>query len=120
MIFILSALEQSYGVLNISIIYLLSGVGGNLFADNFSSAYEIFVGCSAAITGMLACVISYFIINWKQLEFLGPLREYFLCIFLMILLMAFLFPGSSSVSTFSHIGGFFVGFFAGLAIPKPI
>ncbi|EAR87856.1 rhomboid protease (macronuclear) [Tetrahymena thermophila SB210] len=116
---ILSAIEYSYGLLNTTIIYLLSGIGANMLAANFGIDYDIYVGCSGAVTGLLACVLSYFILNWNKLEVLGPMREYILCIFIMFMLLAFLFPGPSSISTYSNIGGFLAGLFSGLAIPEP-
>ncbi|KAL4499700.1 hypothetical protein ABPG72_017240 [Tetrahymena utriculariae] len=116
---ILSAIEYSYGLLYTSIIYLLSGIGGNMLATNFGYDYDIFVGCSGAVTGLLACVLSYFILNWNKLEVLGPMREYILCIFILFMLLAFLFPGSTSISTYANLGGFLAGLFSGLAVPEP-
>ncbi|KAL4476152.1 hypothetical protein ABPG74_009885 [Tetrahymena malaccensis] len=116
---ILSAIEFSYGLLYTSIIYLLSGIGGNMLAANFGNDYDIFVGCTGAITGLFGCVLSYFILNWNKLEVLGPMREYILCIFILFMLLAFLFPGTSSISTYSSLGGFLAGLFSGLAIPEP-
>jgi len=93
---IVTAIEKTYGFLNTSLLYILSGVGGNLFAvSTLSASLDIYIGTSIPTTGLFASVLSYFLLNWVALERIGPLREYLLCILIMILCLCILLPGGS-------------------------
>lgn len=123
LVIIASAIEYSYGFLTTFLIYILSGLTGNLFAVSMVPiSFEIAYGPSICITGLFASVLAYFILNWKGLEVLGPAREYILCLFIMLLLLFVLFPsgGATQLSTYGNIGGFLNGLLLGILIPAPL
>ena len=94
---IVTAIEKTYGILTTALLYFLSGVAGNLFAvSTLSASLDIYIGTSIPITGLFASVLSYFLLNWVALERIGPLREYLLCIFIMVFFLCALLPGGSS------------------------
>ncbi|EGR29263.1 rhomboid family protein, putative [Ichthyophthirius multifiliis] len=120
---LVSVMEYTYGTLYVIIIYILSGIGGNLFTDMFSSVIIISAGASTSLMGMLALFVSYMVLNWKSLEFTGQLRCMFVCITTIIIIWVFLlssgFSTKSGVDNFGHLGGFITGLLAGICIPKP-
>ena len=87
---------------------------------------HIGVGASTCIFGILACYISYFVLNWNSFSRnIDPdTRCSLMCLLILLVLLIFLFaltPTSDGghIDTLSHLGGFISGFFLGLIIPKP-
>lgn len=97
------------------LIYLLSGIGGNLLAAVLKP-YVIAIGASTSIYGLLALVGIYSWYNWHKL---GPGRDCNIIVYGMFLvygfLMSFLNP---FIDLFGHLGGFIVGGLAGVMLIK--
>lgn len=98
-------LEKLAGWLRIALIYLLSGIGGSLFAA-ILLPHLIEAGPSGSQFGLLSCLFVEVIQNWYILKKpkLALLR---LCLLLFFLLSLGLMP---MVDNIAHIGGFVMGF----------
>ena len=77
-------MEADIGILNFTILYLLSGVGGITFSaltsDNLS------VGASTAIFGLIGSYVSFIIINFNYLKS-KPQKFFTIAIFLFLALI---------------------------------
>lgn len=108
LVFIGLRLEQEFGFLRISILYLLSGFGGSLLSALFIQN-SISVGASGALFGLLGAMLSELLTNWtiyaNKCAALGTL------IFIIVINLAVgVLP---HVDNFAHIGGFMSGFLLG-------
>lgn len=108
LVFIGLRLEQEFGFLKISILYLLSGFGGSLLSALFIQN-SISVGASGALFGLLGAMLSELLTNWtiyaSKCAALGTL------IFIIVINLAVgVLP---HVDNFAHIGGFMSGFLLG-------
>jgi len=52
-------------------LYFLSGIFGNIFGACINPPINVSVGASTCLYGILACLLSYMIINWNGLRILG-------------------------------------------------
>ncbi len=106
-------IEHSFGVIRTLIIYLLSGIGGNIFSALIDET-NVKAGASTSLYGVIGVIIGYLIINWKGLDLIGPLLKYQLCC-TSVMIIAFIFffsvLGTANVDAFGHLGGFLTGFF---------
>jgi len=102
---VLRDLEKLAGWLRISIIYMLSGITGNLGSAIFLP-YRAEVGPAGSIFGILACLFVEVIQCWQL--FAHPMRALFKLITIAVLLfIAGLLPW---IDNFAHIFGFISGF----------
>ncbi|XP_077980039.1 inactive rhomboid protein 1-like isoform X1 [Glandiceps talaboti] len=101
---VLRDLEKLAGWVRISIIYMLSGIGGNLLSAIFIP-YRAEVGPAGSLFGILACLIVEVLQSWQLLEepckALGKLLG-----IVGILLILGMLPW---IDNFAHIGGFLSG-----------
>lgn len=109
----LTRIEHSFGVIRTSILYLLSGIGGNIFSALIDET-NVKAGASTSLYGVIGVILGYIIINWGGLNVIGPLLKYQLCC-TSIMIIAFIFffsvLGTSNVDAFGHLGGFLTGLF---------
>lgn len=106
-------IEHSFGVIRTIIIYLLSGIGGNIFSA-LNDPTDIKAGASTSLYGVIGVIIGYLIINWRGLDLIGPILKYQLfCSSAMIIAFIFFFSveGTSNVDVYGHLGGFMTGLF---------
>ncbi|XP_077057198.1 inactive rhomboid protein 1 isoform X1 [Siphateles boraxobius] len=107
---ILRDLEKLAGWLRISIIYILSGITGNLASAIFLP-YRAEVGPAGSQFGILACLFVELIQSWQILA--RPWRAFIKLSCIVLFLFAFgLLPW---IDNFAHICGFFSGFFLSFA-----
>ncbi|KAG7265877.1 hypothetical protein CRUP_016140 [Coryphaenoides rupestris] len=107
---ILRDLEKLAGWLRISIIYLLSGITGNLASAIFLP-YRAEVGPAGSQFGILACLFVELIQSWQILA--QPWRAFIKLLCVVLFLFAFgLLPW---IDNFAHICGFISGFFLSFA-----
>ena len=88
-------LEVRHGMKKIVIIYLLSGLGGNLLSAVCSNVLS--VGASTSIFGLLGSIIGHLILNWSALDpryYPGSPRNQMAC-FLGIIIVLNLMGGFS-------------------------
>ncbi|XP_030630123.1 inactive rhomboid protein 1 [Chanos chanos] len=107
---ILRDLEKLAGWLRISIIYILSGITGNLASAIFLP-YRAEVGPAGSQFGILACLFVELFQSWQILA--RPWRAFVKLLCVVLFLFAFgLLPW---IDNFAHICGFISGFFLSFA-----
>ncbi|MBN3276838.1 RHDF1 protein, partial [Polyodon spathula] len=103
---ILRDLEKLAGWLRISIIYILSGITGNLASAIFLP-YRAEVGPAGSQFGILACLFVELFQSWQILA--RPWRAFFKLLGVVLFLFAFgMLPW---IDNFAHISGFISGLF---------
>lgn len=104
------AMEKYFSTFKFSLIYLLSGLGGNLLAG-FFYPNSILVGSSTALFGIFGSFACYFTYNW---HILGPGRNLNLVIYLFFVIISLELPITlESVDIAGHVGGFALGVLLG-------
>ncbi|XP_047006698.1 inactive rhomboid protein 1 isoform X1 [Ictalurus punctatus] len=107
---ILRDIEKLAGWLRISIIYILSGITGNLASAIFLP-YRAEVGPAGSQFGILACLFVELFQSWQILA--QPWRAFAKLLCVVLVLFAFgLLPW---IDNFAHICGFVSGFFLSFA-----
>ncbi|KFM66560.1 Inactive rhomboid protein 1, partial [Stegodyphus mimosarum] len=108
---IMTDLEKLVGALRISIIYLMSGVGGNLASAIFVP-YRAEVGPAGSQFGLLACLFVEVIHCWKMLKHPGMALLRLGGVALVLFLVGLL----PWVDNYAHIFGFAFGFLLSYAL----
>ena len=108
------ALERLIGTPRMIVLYMLSGIGGNIFSALMATR-NVSVGASSALFGFYGMLLVDLIQNWPLLA--TPKRDlFFLLLNLVLSLAVGVLP---FVDNYAHIGGFVIGVFAGLIfMPK--
>uniref|UniRef100_A0AAZ3Q9Q1 Inactive rhomboid protein n=1 Tax=Oncorhynchus tshawytscha TaxID=74940 RepID=A0AAZ3Q9Q1_ONCTS len=107
---ILRDLEKLAGWLRISIIYIVSGITGNLASAIFLP-YRAEVGPAGSQFGILACLFVELFQSWQILE--RPWRAFTKLLCVVIFLFSFgMLPW---IDNFAHISGFISGLFLSFA-----
>ncbi|XP_070304748.1 LOW QUALITY PROTEIN: inactive rhomboid protein 1-like [Salvelinus sp. IW2-2015] len=107
---ILSGLRELAGWLRISIIYIVSGLTGNLASAIFLP-YRAEVGPAGSQFGILACLFVELFQSWQILE--RPWRAFTKLLCVVLFLFSFgLLPW---IDNFAHISGFISGLFLSFA-----
>ena len=105
--------EYSFGWLKTIAIYLISGIGGNIFSDLINPSETIIkVGASTSLFGIIGVILAYVIINWKGLDVIGRILKcqiIFISV-IVILFILILTPYNSNIDYMGHLGGFITGF----------
>ena len=105
--------EKSYGAPRTALLYLLSGLGGNLAGLWFGNARGMSIGASGAVFGMMGATGGYVLRNKRTL---GSYGDMLLQNTGQILLIN-LFIGTrrgSGIDNLAHVGGFVVGAVLGI------
>lgn len=97
--------ERLYGPRNFLIIYLASGVIGNLFTYAFGSPNTVSAGASTSLYGLLGLAIGM-IFAYKNDEVLRSFGASFVSIVVINLIYSLLMP---RVGVLGHLGGFIGG-----------
>jgi rhomboid protease GluP len=109
-----SRVEYTFGPLRTLIIYLLSGIGGNIFSDLINPSNMIVkAGASTSLFGIIGTILGYLILNWKGLDVIGKMLKCQL-IFLSLIIILFILIltlFNRNIDTYGHIGGFIIGLF---------
>lgn len=101
-------LELEIGKMRFLVIYLVSGIGGNLLSLYFgisAETYAVSAGASGAIFGLMGALLYVVIANRGRLGRLSGRGM----LFMVILSLYFGFT-SSGVDNWAHIGGLITGF----------
>lgn len=105
--------EPLYGSFRFAIIYLLSGILGNLFTFAFGNPVSISAGASTSLYGMFGLSLG-FIIFYRDEKVLADFGRSFL--FMIFLNLAYTFT-SPALSITGHLGGLLGGFLLSGIIP---
>lgn len=104
-----SQLESFYGKIKYSIIYLLSGIIGNLFTLLFINSGTVAIGASGAIFGLLGALL-YFGYHYRI--YLGEvMRSQIIPLIIINVVISFIF----GFNNIAHLGGLFGGYLAAKA-----
>jgi membrane associated rhomboid family serine protease len=107
-------LEREFGSIRIFVIYILSGVTGNLMSSIFLPTV-LSVGGSGSLFGLLGTMLAALVKNWHILK-----RPCTSVIFLLIAIFVNLFIGLLPyIDNFAHVGGLIAGILFGLAFVPP-
>ena len=102
-------LESFYGKIKYTIIYLLSGIIGNLFTLLFISSGSVAIGASGAIFGLLGALL-YFGYHYRI--YLGEvMRSQVIPLIVINVVISFIF----GFNNIAHLGGLFGGYLASKA-----
>ena len=107
-------LEMEIGTIRFLIIYLLSGLGGNLMSACWSlkiGEYAISAGASGAIFGLIGALFYVAIRNRGRIGNITGRG-----IIVLIVLSLYFGYASSGVDNMAHIGGLVSGFFLGVLL----
>lgn len=107
--------EGAYGRERFLLLYLLSGVGGNLFGLWFGPASSISVGASGAVFGLMGAVGAYALRNKKALGRSSETMLQGVGQVLFLNLLIGLQP-RSGVDNLAHVGGCASGALLGLVL----
>lgn len=113
-------LELEIGKIRILLIYLVSGIGGNLLSlyhGISAETYAVSAGASGAIFGLMGALLYVVIANRGMLGRLSGRG-----MLVMVMLSLYFGLTSSGVDNWAHIGGLISGFILGAVLyrrPKP-
>ena len=108
---LVSHLELNYGFWRLTLVWILSGVGGNLVSAAAEDPCSLVVGASGAIFGFMGLFIADVMLNFESIS--RPfLRIVFIAVFLVFFAVTvFTDKSRTNVSHFSHLGGLLCGLF---------
>eukprot|EP00795_Rhopilema_esculentum_P009388 gene9388-17092_t len=107
---ILRDIEKMAGWARIAVIYLSGGIGGNLWSSVLTP-YQVEVGPSGALFGVIACLFVELFQSWQLVA--HPVKALIkMSLIASILFLAGLLP---YVDNFAHIFGFIYGFLSAFA-----
>lgn len=120
--FIGGAVEQSHGMFNTTLIFLISGVGGNILSAIFLPQY-ISVGASGGIFGLIGACLADIMLNWNILFLKSSeddektrSRNIWAIVWITVELIVNILLGTTPyIDNFTHLGGLLYGFFCGLS-----
>lgn len=121
--FVGSAIEQSHGIFNAAIAFIMAAVGGTILSAIFLPQY-ISVGASGGIFGFIGMCISDIAVNWNLLFFKHDddsgknttFRHSMVLLWLTLDIVINCIIGLTPfVDNFTHLGGLIYGFFCGLS-----
>lgn len=103
-IFILPDLERLAGWFRIMIIFISSGIGGNIVSA-FFTPYQPEVGPSGALFGLMAALVMEVVQKWRILR--DPVWDLFKL--LLVILLLFIVGVLPYVDNYAHVAGFIFG-----------
>ncbi|CAK8576068.1 unnamed protein product [Lathyrus sativus] len=104
-------MEKKFGFVRIGLVYVISGLGGNLLCVLFLQSI-IYVGASGAILGLLGGMLLELLTNWKV-----DTHKFVKMVIITVTITIYLVLGTFSYGdNFNHIGGFTSGFLLGFVI----
>ncbi len=107
-----SRVEYTFGWWKTLIIFVISGIGGNIFTCLTNPSDSIVkAGASTSLYGIIGAIIGYVILNWKGLDIVGRLLKCQL-VFVAVIIVLFIFvltPYSDNIDYMGHLGGFLTG-----------
>lgn len=108
-------IEPDWGFLRTLLLFLLSGLGGNLVSATLDPCGTT-VGSSGAMYGLYGAMIPYCIEYWTSI----PRPFFLLCYNVVTLAIGLLLGLTSHIDNYAHLGGCAVGMLWGFATIKSI
>lgn len=110
-----SYIEGIFGAWRTMLVFIFSGIYGNLMSALGSFGRYSSIGTSTSIFGYFGAGFGYLIVNWSNMNHSRSPRGMFLCV-LSIITIINLIGSPSDVAIFSHIGGLIGGFLSGFFV----
>jgi rhomboid protease GluP len=113
MLLLVSRMEYTFGKARVLLVYILSGIAGDIFSDILYTDKMLKAGSSTSLYGMIGLSIGYIIINWPSFRRIGFIFK-FKIILIVVMLTAFLLLFSDvaeEIDYIGHLGAFIGGFF---------
>ncbi|MFL2664600.1 MAG: rhomboid family intramembrane serine protease [Dehalococcoidia bacterium] len=107
-----SIVEKKLGTINFIVIYIFSGIFGNILSFYFSPF--IGVGSSGSVFGILACLVLYFYMNKNKFGNIG--KQYLISIVSIIIISLIFGFISTGIDNAAHLGGMIGGFVISLVL----
>jgi len=91
-------LESFMGPLKVAAIYIISGIGGNIFSALCAPNKDWFitVGSTTSIYGLVSTIVALLVVNWKALETQPEARCYLMILVIFVLLFSVLLSLNNS------------------------
>ncbi len=114
LLFMGAMIEKEIGHLPFAGIYLIAGIGGNLFSlagKIVSDDWAVSLGASGAIFGLDGLLLALVLFSRRRMENVTPLR-----VVLMICMSLYSGFAGGNVDNPAHVGGLLVGFVLGVLL----
>ena len=89
-------LESLLGPLRVASIYIVAGIGGNIFSALCYPSKSLAVGASTSIFGLIATIIALLVVNWRALESQPEMRCYLIIVVVFVLLFSLIMSMGSN------------------------
>lgn len=112
--FLGAMIEKEFGHIPYLLIYLLSGVGGNLLSLLFklmSNDWSASIGASGAVFGLDGVLLALVLFAGRQMPTVTPVR-----VVLMIVLSLYNGFSGTNIDNAAHVGGLFTGFLSAVVL----
>ena len=112
--FLGAMIEKEIGHIPYSLLYLLSGVGGNLLSVLFklmSNDWSASIGASGAVFGLDGVLLALVLFAGRKMPTVTPVR-----VVLMIVLSLYNGFSGTNIDNTAHVGGLFTGFLSALVL----
>jgi len=85
-------LESILGPLKVAAIYIISGIGGNIFSALCAPKKDwlLTVGSTTSIYGLVSTVVALLVVNWQAMESQPQARCFLIIIVIFVLLFSVL------------------------------
>ena len=113
--FVGTILEPLIGHVRFFLIFLLSGITGNLASFAFGASNTIAAGASTSLFGLFAAFLALALV-YRENNFLSEIGKTFLALIIVNLILDFSMTG---VDIWGHLGGAAGGFLLGIAFGLP-
>jgi len=120
LLLLLSRLEYTFGKARVLLVFILSGIAGNILSDLLHTEPMLKAGSSTSLYGMIGLSIGYIIINWPAFRQIGFIFK-FKIVFIVVLLAAFLLLFSDvaqDIDYLGHLGAFSGGLLLTSIVPS--
>ena len=112
-----SGIEYGIGFLKMTLLYLITGFGGNLLSSVCNPA-AFGVGASTAVFGLVGFYVAYIFTNWQFMGRVGWGQRVFLIVYTSVMIILNFAKTDPKVDNWGHLGGLITGIFAGFAIAE--
>ncbi|PKS05265.1 hypothetical protein jhhlp_008636 [Lomentospora prolificans] len=105
-------MEKAIGSLRFILVYMSSGIFGNIMGGNYAADGLPSTGASGALFGVIALVLLDLLYSWQERR--NPVKDLlFILLDIVISFVLGLLPG---LDNFAHIGGFVMGVGLGICV----
>ena len=112
-----SGIEHGIGFFKMSLLYMITGIGGNLLSG-IEMPNQCGVGASTAVFGLIGFYTAYIFTNWTYMTRIRWQQLFFLAAYSSAMCFLNFRTTDGETDNWGHLGGFITGIFAGFAIAE--